>query len=81
MERKPLIGLGALWKAKEGSQALLTGRLQDGRKILVLPNKFKNKATQPDYRLMVEAGDVPIAEPEPARQDPPEDDRGHGEDF
>lgn len=49
---------GALWKGKPGSKAAFTGKLEDGRKILVFPNDKKTKDTQPDFRVVVETAEV-----------------------
>ena len=68
-ERNELVALekfGALWKGKPGSKALYTGKLEDGRKILVFANENKNKDTQPDLRLVVETGE---AAPKPAQDE------------
>ena len=48
-----LVQIGALWvnKAADGSERMIGG---EGRiKYLVLPNKYKNKSTHPDYYLYV----------------------------
>jgi hypothetical protein len=53
MEKKePLKSAGALWlkQAKNGSQ-YFTGVLEDGRKILVFVNQYKQNDTHPDYKI------------------------------
>lgn len=49
---------GALWKGKPNSKAVLTGRLEDGRRILVFKNEDKKSDKHPDYRLVVDPTDV-----------------------
>ena len=61
---------GALWKGKPGSKALYTGKLEDGRKILVFANENKNKDTQPDLRIVVDDGSGRPA-PKPQDEEPP----------
>ena len=56
-----LVKFGALWKGKPGSKAVFSGKLEDGRKILVFPNENKSKDTQPDFRIVVD--DATTAKP------------------
>ena len=48
--------LGALWKGKPGSKAVLSGKLEDGRRILVFKNEDKKTDKHPDFRLVVDDG-------------------------
>lgn len=59
---------GALWKGKPNSKAVYTGKLEDGRKILVFPNDKKTKDSQPDLRVVVEDGED---KPKPTQDDTP----------
>ena len=43
---------GALWKGKPNSKAVLSGKLEDGRRILVFKNEDKKTDKHPDYRLV-----------------------------
>lgn len=54
---------GALWKGKPNSKAVLSGKLDDGRRILVFKNEDKKADKHPDYRLVVDTGDAPQVEP------------------
>jgi uncharacterized protein (DUF736 family) len=49
---------GALWKGKPNSKAVLSGKLEDGRRILVFKNEDKKTDKHPDYRLVVDTGDA-----------------------
>jgi hypothetical protein len=63
---------GALWKGKPTSKAVLTGKLDDGRKILVFKNEDKKSDKHPDYRLVVDDG--LDAGPKPGHREPISDD-------
>jgi hypothetical protein len=59
-----LAKFGALWKGKPNSKAVLSGKLDDGRRILVFKNEDKKDDRHPDYRLVVDTGDAPATKPE-----------------
>tara|TARA_R110002020_G_scaffold32989_3_gene100958 strand:+ start:1596 stop:1859 length:264 start_codon:yes stop_codon:yes gene_type:complete len=57
-----LIDVGALWmnESKSGNK-YLTGKI-DEKKVLIFRNKYKEKESQPDYRVYMKATDVPQAQ-------------------
>lgn len=61
---------GALWKGKPNSKAVLSGKLEDGRRILIFKNEDKKTEKHPDYRLVVDTGDAAPIKPqdEPPKQ-------------
>lgn len=71
-DRKPLVNIGALWKANSKSKAVLTGKLEDGRKVWVFRNERKKEEKHPDYRLVAEGAGEDELEPPPGRR--PDDD-------
>lgn len=57
--------IGALWKGKPGSKAVLSGSIEIGGKkyrALVFRNEDK-EGKQPDYRIMTDPDDVEVAGP------------------
>jgi hypothetical protein len=63
--------LGALWKGKTGSKAVLTGMLEDKRRIFVFKNEDKKSDKHPDYRLVVDDGTGRPIAPAPITEDDP----------
>lgn len=60
-DRKPLVRIGALWKGKAGSKAVLTGSLringQDVGRVMVMDNReWKKKDSDPDFVIKAEEG-------------------------
>ena len=50
-----LVAIGALWKSKDkDGKTYLSGKMGDAR-LLVFENKFKEKDSQPDFRVYVTA--------------------------
>lgn len=51
--------IGGLWKPDAGrsSKAVLTGKLDDGRKVFVFPNDKGDNPKRPDYNLTVQEPD------------------------
>jgi len=48
-----MVKIGALWKAREGSKAVLSGKIGDAN-LLVFKNNFKKEGSkQPDYIVYV----------------------------
>lgn len=64
--------IGGLWKPEPGrkGKAVLTGKLDDGRKVYVFPNDKGDNPKRPDYNLSVKVEDVPAED----RGFPPTDD-------
>ena len=66
-KKSDLIEIGGLWENDGKGGKYLSGKL--GRaKLLVFPNKFKEKDSQPDYRMYVA--------PAPEREDSGNNDGG-----
>lgn len=56
--------IGALWKGKPGSKALLSGSIEtDGKKrrVLIFKNEDKKGDKHPDYRIMTDPDEVEVA--------------------
>lgn len=47
-----LVRIGALWQGREGSKAVLTGKMGDAR-LLIFQNTRKESENQPDYIVCV----------------------------
>jgi hypothetical protein len=67
--------IGGLWKPDAGrnSKAVLTGKLDDGRKVFVFPNDKGDNPKRPDYNLTVQEPDQPADETAYAPQQPADD--------
>lgn len=71
--KKTRVKLGALWHKTTGAgQVILSGKLEDGRSIVIFPNGYKQEAKHPDFVLYLEVEEGESAEPPvtPAPRDP-----------
>lgn len=51
-----MLRLGGLWKNVDKSgQVYLSGDFGQGCRIVIMPNAFKTKASQPDYTMSIVA--------------------------
>lgn len=48
-----MIKLGALWKGKEGSKAVLSGSVNSDTRIVILKNEYKQEEKHPDYLIFL----------------------------
>jgi len=49
-----MIKLGALWQNEGKDGTYFAGKMGEAR-LIVLPNKYKNKDSQPDYYVFVDS--------------------------
>jgi hypothetical protein len=58
LNESPLLMIAGLWKKKKSKKSgreFLTGGLTYGTQVFVFENKFKNKPTDPDFKLYIGA--------------------------
>lgn len=44
-----MIRLTGLWKSKDGAGEVLSGRVTPNLQLLILPNSYKQKPSEPDF--------------------------------
>jgi hypothetical protein len=54
--------IGGLWKPDKPGKAVLTGKLDDGRKVYIFPNDKGGNEKRPDYNITVKVDDEPGAD-------------------
>lgn len=69
MKEKQMVKLTGLWKntGKDG-KTYLTGTVNPGAKLLVMPNTFKKKTSDPDYYAYVATSEK-MEEPKASGED------------
>jgi len=58
--------IGGLWKpdGSRQSKAVLTGKMDDGRKVFIFPNEKGDNPKRPDYNITVQVEDGADAAPQ-----------------